>query len=231
MANRIDLRIKETIARANMLELAGIIHLASSRLQQIDPDLAALVTGPKLSSTRADGPEIAIYLAGCSGLKLRSALVGIPIYKIGTTTRRDVEGRIGDLCKVRYAGFDPATGGHHDGFDDYRLIPIRPTRNALPPGILLKNGCLSIRLPRDLSRSQFEARFRRALAAYSVSEWANAPNGRAHLSAREIHTVQLPVLTAFAKGAVRAKELYVLSLAAVTPIVAEAAAMICSGHS
>lgn len=226
---------KDAIAQANALELAGVIHLASSRLQSLDTATMERLAGvpePEQALRAASrDPDVNIYLAGCTGLKQRSEVVGRPIYKIGTTMRRDVDGRIDDLSKVRYAGYDPASGTHRDGFDDYALIPFRKPVQSLPPGLELGDGFLVAKLPPTLSRGQFEARFRYALRSHSVSEWAKTRVGKAHLSARGVHAAQLPVLTGFAHGAVRAKELYVLSLAQMTTIVARAAARVCGEQS
>lgn len=223
---------KDAIAQASALELAGVIHLASTRLQSLDvapPERTAGIS--PLAQTRAgEGTDINIYLAGCTGLKRRSEVVGRPIHKIGTTVRRDVDGRMADLSKVRYAGFDPDTGGHRDGFDDYERVAFRQPSQALPPGLRFYDGCLVAALPPTLSRGQFEARFRHALAAHSVSEWAQTGHGKAYLSARGVRRAELPTLTGFAHGPVRAKELYVLPLAELTAIVARAAETVCRGR-
>ncbi|WP_150129492.1 hypothetical protein [Bosea sp. RAC05] len=222
---------KEAIAQASALELTGVIHLATNQLQSLHatPMEApfSLRADARTMPIEARGLDVTIYLAGCTGLRQRSVIVGRPIYKIGTTTRRDVDGRVNDLSKVRYAGYDPHSGGHCEGFDDYTRIAFKEPGQALPQGLRLHDGCLVAELPPNLSRSQFEARFRQALMAHSVSEWAQSGDGEACLSTRGLHVEQLPTLTRFAYGAVRAKELYVLSAAPMTMIVAKAAASVC----
>lgn len=222
---------KEAIARASALELAGVIHLATSRLQSLHatPIEApfSLPADAQRMSIGTRGLDVTIYLAGCTGLRQRSVIVGRPIYKIGTTTRRDVDGRVNDLSKVRYAGYDPDSGGYREGFDDYTRIAFKEIGQELPKGLQLYDGCLVAELPPNLSRNQFEARFRRALEPHSVSMWAQSGDGKGHLSARGLCDEQLPTLTRFAYGAVRAKELYVLSAAQMTRIVADAAAAVC----
>lgn len=225
---------QDAIARASALELAGIIHLAMSKLRSLDAaPIEPQFHIPAQVLPTSDGPrdrKISIYLAGCTGLKLRSKVVGRPIYKIGTTTRCDVDGRVNDLSKVRYAGYDPNTKGHRDGFDDYARIAFKDKGQALPPGMLLSDGCFALELPPHLSRSQFESRFRQVLAPHSVSEWAQTGPAKALLSARSVDGAQLPTLTGFPYGKVRAKELYVLSIAQTTTIVADAAAAVCGGR-
>ncbi|MFC5421522.1 hypothetical protein ACFPOB_18340 [Bosea eneae] len=223
--------LKATIDSASALEIVGMIHLASRRLQELERipsnGPAEASTYPSAVTIAAQRVEVGIYLAGSPGLRQRAEAVGKAIYKIGTTTRRSAQDRVDDLSKIRYGGYDTVAGSHRAGFDDYSLIPFKGGARAMPPGLKLRDGCLFVTLPRDLSRGQFECRFRHAIAAHSVLSWAETEEGRTHLLARGKQLTDLPSVTGFAHGIVRAKELYFLPLTKATAVVAEAAAAVC----
>lgn len=218
---------RNAIDRASALELTGMIALATERLQSLTrvTPFARVEPGARYTrSVAATGVEVCIYLAGSTGLKERAQEVGTSFCKIGTTSRQDARLRVDDLSRIRYGGHDPATGGHRDGFDDYKLVPFRRPPEALPPTVRLGEGCLWVGLTETMSRGTFESRFRARMREYAVERWATTPAGRDQLAVRDLTDASLPIATRFPHGVVRAKELYCLPLGHATTVTARAAA-------
>jgi hypothetical protein len=208
--------IVAAIDGASVLELAGIISVASSRLDVLQasaspaPMRSALALPIKPRASRSD--TVRIYAAGAPGLlTLCHALGRTPVHKIGTTGQADLSLRIGELSRDHYGAFDQSRGVVRAGFGAYVQIPfVLASGQDLPPGIRHAHGCFEVDLAGAMTHGAFEAAFQRAMRPHGLADWAVSPQGRAQLTASGLTEADLPLATRLAGRTVRADEFYVI---------------------
>lgn len=141
---------------------------------------------------RADSHDVWVYLAGSTALKLFMQQLGATAYKVGTSGRRDLNDRIRDLRRKRYAGAfcsaqevdGPARELPHA--DEWFQVPILPSNLAgvaMPEGIRLEGNALRLTLPRSVSAVAFDEAVRALLRPRALDAFLASPDGRARLEA------------------------------------------------
>lgn len=171
---------------------------------------------------RAESHDVWLYLAGSTALRGFLKPLGATAYKIGTSSRRDVQDRILDLRRKRYAGLfgpvdDPNAPGHrlakaHEWF----MSPILPAHLGgadLPTGMRLDEGALQLALPSATSLTDFDEAVRAMLRSRALDAFLAGPDGRRRLQAVGLDPAHALVTEYDLIGRVRrsrAQELYLI---------------------
>lgn len=156
-----------------------------------------------------------VYVAGCEGLRCLSKELGVPLFKIGTTSA-DLLQRLAEISADRYAAaysLNDETIVDQE-FDHWKLMSMDfSLPRAVESPVWIEPRALRITLPKMLSGKQFEARLREALAPLSLANWLRTEEAQRHLLTRGFSKARGERFTPYGYGDTtrlsRADELYI----------------------
>jgi hypothetical protein len=163
------------------------------------PDVFAVKGGvpfAKVPSSRAN--TTCVYVAGCEGLRTLSKDLQLPLFKIGSSGN-DILNRVAQLNADRYAGgyrendklvIDP-------GFDCWKFMTMDYTlpRSSGSP-LRIEPCALRVKLPKSMSRRQFEGQLRKELAPISLAHWLKTEGSQLYLATRNLSLARVKRYTA-----------------------------------
>jgi len=186
-----DRLAKEKITTLPEMPLpAGIVYgHAGTNWPPLGADLPPIAqnafTSEQFRTLFEPGEIVHVYAAGCAGLRtLATAILDLPLRKIGATCVADVRVRTADLSRDRY-GSMVKIGDifvQESGFENYFAGPILCfRRRKFGSPVSVEPRSLAVRLPKTLSFDEFERRLQNALLPTSLNHWITSPDGVAHL--------------------------------------------------
>ncbi len=120
-----------------------------------------------------------VYVAGCEGLRCLSKELGVPLFKIGTTSA-DLLQRLAEISADRYAAaysLNDETIVDQE-FDHWKLMSMDfSLPRAVESPVWIEPRALRVTLPKMLSGKQFEERLREAARTALLGELARNRRG------------------------------------------------------
>lgn len=165
--------------------LAGVITAPEAARPQlpIQADTSTLLGSgawrSRWAALRPAADTVSVYVAGCQGAMALGGVLGVPLFKIGTTT--DVSARMRKLNQQRYGALRVRDFAivEEPGWDSWSAARLSApaTHPASPVRVLARE--LVVEVPCCISISDFEALFTAALEPIGLATLAASPEGRA----------------------------------------------------
>lgn len=161
----------------------------------LDNGLALPPIPPRRRQGLDDGVHAALYLCGATSLRDFMQPLGVTGFKIGLTSRRDIQNRVVDLRERRYGAIVAdladrnATILDHPLGQEWFLSPIPdpagdPRAEArlaeLPQGEFT-NGVVSFRLPPGMQMASLEKGFQHFLQDRNLNSYLDSDDGKTRL--------------------------------------------------
>lgn len=140
------------------------------------------------------GELVFIYAAACPedhrnpgvarGLRGVAERLYACLTKVSVTAQVDIRSRLRELNRDRYGCQTISADGYpcsDRGFNNWLAQMILPYGEPLiqsPVGV--GDRCLEVRLPRGLSKDEFEERLHKVMANASLNDWLDTADGKAH---------------------------------------------------
>lgn len=151
-------------------------------------------TSDAFKRTYAPGTLAYIYCAGCGEdhrqPTVKTGLLGVArrlfaaIHKVSVTTQVKLTDRLRELNKDHYGCVTVSADGYpcsDRGFDNWMFQHILPVGAPLEGSpVKVANKCLPVRLPRGLSKDEFEERLHMYMEDASLNAWLKTPEAQAH---------------------------------------------------
>lgn len=159
---------------------------------------------PEFKAMWQAGPHMrAIYAGACEGLAALSRVLQLPIYKVSTTSAKNVWTRMQQLRVDRY-GAVRRDGGNYvidRGWDCW--FPSHLKARAFPSPdspLILAERAILVPLPPDLAPEEFDRRFDAEARHGALDRWLLSPTGRDHVAALGVDPALGQRLTAYPGG-------------------------------
>ncbi|MDX7952941.1 hypothetical protein P7D22_17390 [Lichenihabitans sp. Uapishka_5] len=141
------------------------------------------------SAYRPSQEELHCYILGCEQSRVLAALLGEPIFKVGTAQMGRLNLRVAELNRQRYGSLMRAADGSgysdEQGFNTWTAPPKLQLRPPHPLGpVRVGTETFIVRLPVGLSHGVFESALNRALRPASLRSYVDSDEGRAALARR-----------------------------------------------
>lgn len=186
---------------------------AASRLRWPRVGGSDLVVAPDLTFEsdsyqrrwRASDTILWIYVLGCPGLHALGRALGLPLFKLGTTSGR-VQDRLAELGRDGYGGcYRTASGlvreaGFGPGLWVAEQTPVTLNLSPLSPVHPSVRG-VGVRLPVGMSHAAFERAFSAEIGTAGLGRLIASPGGQALCRERGVDLARCRRMTRYAFGA------------------------------